>query len=300
MRFSPLGSMRHERLLLWPASVLCLLVVSVFVAMGGSPSQAAAPTAAGQLYSFGENFDGQLGSFTNNGTENANPTPMIVGLPGATGPVAQVAAGEFHSLALTSTGQLYAFGSNTYGQLGSTTNEENADANPTPTVVGLPGASGPVTQIAAGGWYSLALTSTGQLFAFGENAYGQLGNATNNGNGNANPTPMLVEPPWGQRPGDTDRSRRQPQPRGHCHRPAVCVRRNGYGQLGNTTNVGELGGADPTPTIVSLPGASGPVTQVAAGVRDSLALTSTGQHCTRLVITSTGNWEIQRSTALKA
>jgi len=36
-----------------------------------------------------------------------------------------------------------------------------------------PGASGPVTEVAAGGLRSLAATATGQLFAFGSNLYGR-------------------------------------------------------------------------------------------------------------------------------
>jgi hypothetical protein len=64
-----------------------------------------------------------------------------VTLSGATGPVTQVAAGAKHSLAVTSTGQLYAFGENEYGQLGI---EVNFEPNPTPALVTLPGAAGPV------------------------------------------------------------------------------------------------------------------------------------------------------------
>ncbi len=56
----------------------------------------------------------------------------------------------------------------------------------------LPGATGQVTQIAAGGNHSLALTSTGQLYGFGDNEFGQLGNDTNSGSGEANPTPTPV------------------------------------------------------------------------------------------------------------
>jgi alpha-tubulin suppressor-like RCC1 family protein len=74
-------------------------------------------SSAGELYAFGSNYDGQLGNATNNGTYNANPSPALVSLRGATGPVVQAAAGYGHSL-VTSTGQLYAFGDNTYGQLG--------------------------------------------------------------------------------------------------------------------------------------------------------------------------------------
>jgi hypothetical protein len=54
-----------------------------------------------------------------------------------------------------------------------------------------------VTEAAAGAEHSLAVTSTGQLYAFGENYSGELGNATNNGAARANPTPTLVELPAG-------------------------------------------------------------------------------------------------------
>jgi Putative Ig domain/Regulator of chromosome condensation (RCC1) repeat len=106
--------------------------------MAGAPSRAAAPIAAGQLIAFGDNFSGALGSATNNGTVTANPTPTPVSLPGAGGPVTQIAAGEQHTLALASTGQLYAFGDNTAGELGSAAGSGGATANPTPALVSLP------------------------------------------------------------------------------------------------------------------------------------------------------------------
>ena len=55
---------------------------------------------------------------------------MQVTLPGASGPVAQVAAGGEHCLALTSAGQLYSSGENDSGQLGSPVKEtHHADAH---------------------------------------------------------------------------------------------------------------------------------------------------------------------------
>lgn len=117
-------------------------------------------TSTGQLYAFGRNLYGELGSVTHNGTVEPNPTPTLVGLPGATGPVTEVAAGESYSLVVTSTGQLYAFGENFYGQLGNPTDNEvePRKAHPTPTLVSLPGATGQVTQVAAGAFHALALS----------------------------------------------------------------------------------------------------------------------------------------------
>jgi alpha-tubulin suppressor-like RCC1 family protein len=238
-------------------------------------------TSSGQLYAFGENWFGQLGNPTNNQTEEPNPTPTLVTLPGASGPVAQIAAGAYHSLALTSTGQLYAFGDNYWGQLGAATNDKSPDytsANPTPTLVTLPGASGPVTEIAAGAWFSLAVTSTGQLYAFGSNYFGQLGDRTNNLTEEPNPTPTLVTLPGASGPVTQIAA-------GYAHSLALtssgqlyAFGENSSGQLGNTTNDSPWSeAANPTPTLVTLPGASGRVMRIAAGGGYSLALTSSGQ-----------------------
>ena len=90
------------------------------------------------------------------------------GCRGKIGPVTQVAGGG-HSLVVTASGQLYAFGNNFCGQLGSSANSGTNNPNPTPTLVGLPGEIGPVTRVAAGSDYSLAVTASGQLYAFGVN-----------------------------------------------------------------------------------------------------------------------------------
>ena len=154
-------------------------------------------TATGQLYSFGDNDFGELGTTTNAGTSNPNPTPAVVSLPGATGRVSAIAAGGWFSLALTQAGQLYAFGDNYAGQLGSPTNAGTNNPNPTPAVVAFPGSAAPVIAIAAGVGHSLALTATGQVYAFGDNSDGQLGNPTDAGAPAANPAPVLVALPAG-------------------------------------------------------------------------------------------------------
>jgi len=233
-------------------------------------------TSTGQLYAFGGNEFGQLGSQTNSGTEESNAEPTLVTLPGANGAVSEIAAGSEHSLVLTSTGQLYAFGENRYGQLGIQANSDTGQANPTPALVSLPGATGQVTQIAAGGGHSLALTSAGQLYAFGDNHYGQLGVATNNGNDEPNSTPMPVTLPGAS--GTVTQIAA-----GSEHSLALTSTGqlyafgwNGYGQLGSEVN-SDTSTPNPTPALVTLQGATGQVTQIAAGGNHSLALTSTGQ-----------------------
>jgi alpha-tubulin suppressor-like RCC1 family protein len=94
--------------------------------------------------------------------------------------VVSVAAGSEHSLAVTKTGAVYAFGSNAFGQLGLP--EEEVD-EPKP----VSGVSNAVA-VAAGNRHSLALLSNGTVLAWGNNQYGQLGN----GNTESSNSPVPV------------------------------------------------------------------------------------------------------------
>src|SRR5437588_3768250 len=120
-------------------SSLALMVALIGVA--SATALRLAPTAARgapqQLYSFGNDYFGQLGRQGDfDGDSGSKPT--AVRLPGQTGRIIQVAAGGGHSLVVTSTGQLYAFGENSWGQLGSTTNNQTERANPRAPLVTLP------------------------------------------------------------------------------------------------------------------------------------------------------------------
>ena len=152
-------------------------------------------TSTGQLFAFGTNDVGQLGIATNSVTTVADPSPSLVSLPGATGSVADIAAGANFSLVVTTTGQLYSFGINYDGELGISTNAGTQAANPAPARVSLPGEVGPVTQVSAGRYYGMALTATGQLYAFGDNYWGELGISANEGTTELNATPALVTLP---------------------------------------------------------------------------------------------------------
>ncbi|MCQ9377948.1 hypothetical protein [Methyloversatilis sp. XJ19-49] len=120
----------------------------------------------GKLYAWGDNGSGQLG----NGSTAYSRTPMLVSLPAGVSALS-VAAGDYHSLALGSDGKLYAWGRNYYGQLGG----GSITLRTTPEPVSLP-AGVSVVRLAAGFDHSLAVGSDGQVFAWGRNADGQLGN----------------------------------------------------------------------------------------------------------------------------
>ncbi len=137
-------------------------------AIAGGSYHSLALTSSGQVLAWGDNVEGELG----NGTTTSSSTPVQVSLPSGT-IVTAIAGGGYHSLALTSSGQVLAWGNNAYGQLGNGTTTNSS----TPVAVSLPSGT-TVTAIAGGSYHSLALTSSGQVLAWGNNAQGELGNGT--------------------------------------------------------------------------------------------------------------------------
>ncbi len=248
----------------------------LLTALALAPASSASAAAAGQLYGFGENAAGQLASTLSNGSEAANPTPALLSLPATTGPVVEAAAGGQFALALTSTDQLYSFGSNRYGQLGVAAGSGAPGANPTPRLVDLPGAGGRIAQVAAGFSHSLALTSTGELYTFGENQFGQLGRAAESGTENANRVPERISLPGASGQVVQIAAGYEQSLALTSTGQLYTFGGNRFGQLGRAANAG-TGTPNPTPVPVALPGASGQVVQIAAGYEQSLALTSTGQ-----------------------
>ncbi|WP_232350340.1 InlB B-repeat-containing protein [Bifidobacterium sp. W8112] len=148
----------------------------------------------GNAYAWGNNQYGQLGD----GTTSYRTTPVMVGNPDReTYPdlpqdftYVQVSAGQYHSLALGSDGNTYAWGRNDYGQLGDGTTTERH----TPVRINKPeGTPADFTyvQVSAGWYHSLALGSDGNAYAWGYNGNGQLGNGT----GTQRNTPVRVKTP---------------------------------------------------------------------------------------------------------
>ena len=107
----------------------------------------------------------------------------------------QIQAGNSHSLAIGSDGNLYSWGSNQNGQLGRNIGSATYDAKP--GMVAKPaGASEDFTwvQASAGYDHSLAIGSDGNLYSWGINSFGQLGRSIASAN---DAQPGLVAKPAG-------------------------------------------------------------------------------------------------------
>ena len=129
----------------------------------------------GTVWGWGSNHFGQLGDGTTTDRSTAVQVIPWGNFSGNSPPltdVIDVAAGGLHSLALKSDGTVWAWGSNTYGQLGDGTTTDRSTAVQVSGLVG-------VTAVAAGDRYSLALKLDGTVWAWGDNAYGMLGDDTN-------------------------------------------------------------------------------------------------------------------------
>jgi alpha-tubulin suppressor-like RCC1 family protein len=215
---------------------------------------AGAATPGGPVLAWGSNLSGDLG----NGTTTSSSTPVATSLPAGT-TVTAVSGGWNHSLALTSTGSVLAWGNNAYGELGN----GNTTNSSTPVAVSLPSGT-TVTAVSAGYFYSLALTSTGSVLAWGYNASGQLGNGTTASS--STPVAVSLPPVTAVSAGTGD---------GHSLAltstgSVLAWGNNAYGELGNGNTA-----SSSTPVAVSLP--SGTIaTAISAGSDCSLALTSTG------------------------
>uniref|UniRef100_A0A671RAQ3 Probable E3 ubiquitin-protein ligase HERC4 n=1 Tax=Sinocyclocheilus anshuiensis TaxID=1608454 RepID=A0A671RAQ3_9TELE len=125
----------------------------------------------GQIFSWGQNKYGQLGL----GMQGAGvSSPQVVqSLQGV--PFAQISAGGSHSFGLTLSGAVFGWGSNRFGQLGLSDNDDRHFPALLKTL-----RSQRVVYICCGEDHTAALTKEGGVFTFGAGGYGQLGHNTTN------------------------------------------------------------------------------------------------------------------------
>ncbi len=135
-----------------PVVITLAPAVTAATAVAAGQDHSLAVGSDGKVYAWGFNGDGQLGT----GTTTDSHTPVLVNPP--TGLTATaIAAGGFHSLAIGSDGNAYAWGSNLYGQLGNGT---TADSH-TPVAIALPPGTTPLTLgTGSGSVHSLAILTS--------------------------------------------------------------------------------------------------------------------------------------------
>jgi len=146
---------------------------------GGSHSLAL--DTNGNAWAWGDDGYGQLGD---GGTNTDKATPVEVSMPDDV-TFETIHAGYPNSLALDTTGNAWAWGDDGYGQLGD--GGDNTD-KATPVEVSMPDDVTFET-IHAGTYYSLALDTNGNVWAWGRDRYGQLGDGGTNTN-QATPVPV--------------------------------------------------------------------------------------------------------------
>ncbi|MFC4120927.1 RCC1 domain-containing protein [Nonomuraea zeae] len=129
-----------------------------------------ARSANGNVWAWGSNAFGQLGLGSFGGSY---ATPQLLG---ELRNITHIEAGWFHSMALRNSFTVLAWGANSRGQLGDGTGVDKASPIVVPGLVGKD--SGPVYDIAAGFYHSLAVRANGTLLSWGANNFGQLGNGT--------------------------------------------------------------------------------------------------------------------------
>jgi uncharacterized repeat protein (TIGR01451 family) len=120
----------------------------------------------GALYCWGWNIDGQVGDGTYN---NTRPTPVAV--LNMSNNVTSVSAGSSHTCAIRSSAP-YCWGSNWAGQIGDGTTTRRT----VPAAVQNMGNN--VTATSAGGAYTCAIKSAEEVYCWGDNFHGQLGDGT--------------------------------------------------------------------------------------------------------------------------
>lgn len=145
---------------LTPITVTGLSDVAAITAGG---SHGAALRKDGSVWCWGYDTEGQLGGASESDGYALAPV-RVVGLPSAR----SLAAGGAFTLALCEDRTVWAWGSNTYGQLGVANGGVRQAPLRVPNVAD-------VVQIAAGTKHAIAVTADGKVWTWGSDDHGQLG-----------------------------------------------------------------------------------------------------------------------------
>ncbi|KAG6557741.1 hypothetical protein Mapa_000507 [Marchantia paleacea] len=127
-----------------------------------------------RVLSFGDGSNGALGHEAEGYSSDVFEPVPVHGLPPN---IVKVAAGHYHSLAVTDDGQIWAWGRNAEGQLGRREGNSREDWRRPRRVEGLEDVQ--IKDVAASGVVSMAIANDGRLWSWGSSKRGQLGLAPN-------------------------------------------------------------------------------------------------------------------------
>ncbi len=139
--------------------------------MGGN-SFACALLHTGEVRCWGRDAHGELGDGNDDNGNEFSPA-TVSSLDGLTSIAVAIAGGQEHACAILSTGAVMCWGKNDVGQLGNAQRFTNAHVPS--SVVTLDGLTSSASAIACGRDHSCALDSGGQVYCWGSDTNGQLG-----------------------------------------------------------------------------------------------------------------------------
>ncbi|XP_022862564.1 ultraviolet-B receptor UVR8-like [Olea europaea var. sylvestris] len=158
----------------------------------------------GQAYAWGGNEYGQCGEEPERKADTGKPVRRDIVIPQRCVPklsVRQVipcmvfqvdiAAGGWHSTALTDDGEVYGWGRGEHGRLGF--GDDKSSKMVPQTVQLLAGED--IVQVSCGGTHSVALTKDGRMFSFGRGDHGRLGYGRKVTTGHPAEVPINLPPP---------------------------------------------------------------------------------------------------------
>ena len=137
----------------------------------------------GTIWTWGQNDFGQLGLGASGTFETNSPTQI-----GTSTDWRSVEAGSYHSFGIKTDGSLFAWGADWFGQLGDGTSGSQANTNGANRFSPFPIGTNHWLVVDAS-THSLGMTVDGNIWAWGLNSHGQVGNGTTN---NANLPVQLV------------------------------------------------------------------------------------------------------------
>jgi alpha-tubulin suppressor-like RCC1 family protein len=230
-----------------PSMVPSLTQIAAGPQVASGSAHSCAVTPGGHVKCWGENSRGQLGRTTTTGV------PPLAADAGTVTNAVAVCTGTSHSCALIADGTITCWGDNTYGQ-GGVSNASSSFINPpSASVLNITTAIG----ISCGGYHTCATIADGSTMCWGYNAYAQLGNNTTSSS-LSNYTPVPVQIHGG---GATAGLSRAVMSGGYhnctmsAQGTAACWGYNGWGNLGDGTNLGDSGTSSRwTPVAITMQG----------------------------------------------